>query len=60
MERIRKVTYGDEKALAYIQTESWKAAFKDLIPDEVLARSTDLKKATAMYQRLLATAIFWK
>lgn len=53
MERIRKVTYGDEKALAYVQTESWKAAFKDLIPDEVLARSTDLKKATAMYQRLL-------
>ena len=53
MERIRKVTYGDEKALAYVQTESWKAAFKGLIPDEVLVRSTDLNKATAMYQRLL-------
>lgn len=53
MERIRKVTCGDEKALAYVQTESWKAAFKGLIPDDVLVRSTDLKKATAMYQRLL-------
>ena len=53
MERIRKVTCGDEKALAYVQTESWKVAFKGLIPDDVLVRSTDLNKATAMYQRLL-------
>lgn len=53
MENIRKVMHGDEKALAYIQTESWKAAFKDLIPEDVLVRSTDLNKATAMYQKLL-------
>ena len=53
MENIRKVMHGDEKALAYVQTESWKAAFKDLIPEDVLVRSTDLNKATAMYQRLL-------
>ena len=53
MESIRKVMHGDEKTLAYIQTESWKAAFKDLIPEDVLVRSTDLNKATAMYQRLL-------
>lgn len=26
---IRKVQQGDEFDLAYIQTESWKAAFKD-------------------------------
>lgn len=53
MENIRKVMHGDEKTLAYIQTESWKAAFKDLIPEDVLVRSTDLNKATAMYQKLL-------
>ena len=27
---IRKVQQGDEFDLAYIQTESWKAAFKDI------------------------------
>lgn len=53
MESIRKVMHGDEKTLAYIQTESWKAAFKDLISEDVLVRSTDLNKATAMYQKLL-------
>lgn len=53
MENIRKVMHGDEKALAYVQTESWKAAFKDLIPEDVLVCSTDLNKATAMYQKLL-------
>ena len=53
MESIRKVTSGDERILAYVQTESWKAAFKDLIPEDVLIRTTDLNKATAMYQKLL-------
>ena len=28
---IRKVQQGDEFDLAYIQTESWKAAFKDML-----------------------------
>ena len=30
MVEIRKVTGGDEKNLAYIQTESWKAAFRSI------------------------------
>ena len=53
MVSIRTVAAGDEKALAYIQTESWKAAFKGLIHDDVLLRTTNLNKATAMYQKLL-------
>ena len=31
-DRIRKAIPGDEKVLAYIQTESWKAAFADILP----------------------------
>ena len=48
---IRKVRQGDEKALAYIQTESWKAAFGDILSPDVLENATDLTRATAMYKR---------
>ena len=50
---IRKVQQGDANALAYIQTESWKAAFADILDKETLARCTDITKATAMYRSLL-------
>lgn len=50
---IRKVQHGDEFDLAYIQTESWKAAFKDILSAEILQMSTNLNRATAMYKRLL-------
>lgn len=50
---IKKVSFGDEETLAYIQTESWKAAFKDILPKEELERCTKIEKATAMYRRLL-------
>ena len=50
---IERVRLGDEAALAYIQTESWKAAFKDILSDDELNRCTQLDKATAMYRRLL-------
>jgi len=50
---IRKVQQGDEFDLAYIQTESWKAAFKDILSAEILQMSTNLNRATAMYKRLL-------
>ena len=50
---IRKVQPGDENSLAYIQTESWKAAFRGILDDETLARVTKLDRATAMYRRLL-------
>ncbi len=50
---IRKVRQGDAKTLAYIQTESWKAAFAGILDAETLAKCTDADRATAMYQRLL-------
>ena len=50
---IDKVKLGDEEALAYIQTESWKAGFKDILNADVLQKCTQIDKAIAMYRRLL-------
>lgn len=50
---IRRVRPGDEDTLAYIQTESWKAAFAGILDAETLTRCTDVSRATAMYKRLL-------
>ena len=54
MIHIRPASAGDETRLAYIQTESWKAAFASIVPEDLLAKATDLEHATAMYRRLLA------
>ena len=51
--RLRKAESGDEKILAYIQTESWKAAFSEILSAEELIRSTDAKKAEKMYKNVL-------
>ena len=50
---IREAVPGDEKVLAFIQTQSWKAAFRDIIPADTLARLTDCQKAEEMYARVL-------
>lgn len=50
---IRRVAKGDEHILAYIQTESWKAAFRDIIPEDLLAKYTQPEKAAEMYRKLL-------
>ena len=50
---IRKAKLGDEKILAYIQTESWKSAFADIISAENMERCTDIAKAEAMYENVL-------
>lgn len=50
---IRKVRQGDENALAYIQTESWKVAFEGILDAETLLRCTNIDRATDMYRRLL-------
>ena len=50
---IDPVRLGDETALAYIQTESWKAGFKNILTTDVLERYTQIDKATAMYRHLL-------
>ena len=50
---IREVKQGDEKALAYIQTESWKAAFAEIVPADLLRKCTELTRAENMYAKLL-------
>lgn len=50
---IDRVQPGDEAALAYIQTESWKAGFQDILSTETLTKYTQIEKATAMYRHLL-------
>ena len=54
---IEKVRAGDAPVLAYIQTESWKAAFKDILAADVLEERCALNTAEAMYQRLLTKGI---
>jgi len=51
--RIRQAIPGDEQVLAYIQTESWKAAFVDILSPEELVRCTNLQKAEQMYHGVL-------
>ena len=58
MVNIRKVQHGDENNLAYIQTESWKEAFKDIVPADLLSECTGIEHATAMYKRLLEAALY--
>ena len=53
MERTRRVCPGAEERLAYVQTESWKAAFREIVPAEILAKCTELEPARAMYRHLL-------
>ena len=50
---IRKAEPGDEKILALIQTESWKAAFADILSPEELERCTNLEKAEQIYHSVL-------
>lgn len=53
MEQIRNVRPGDEDSLAYVQTESWKAAFREIVPADILAECTALESTAAMYRRIL-------
>lgn len=50
---IERAKPGDEAALAYIQTESWKAGFQGILSGEALKNSTQIEKVTAMYARIL-------
>ncbi len=51
---IRNAQQGDEEIFAYIQTESWKQAFKDIISEEVLIKHTDLSSVETMYKRVIS------
>ncbi len=50
---IRRVRKGDEASLAFVQTESWKAAFSAILDEGTLKRCTDPGRAAAMYRGLL-------
>lgn len=50
---IRNVKIGDEIQLAYIQVESWKAAYSEILSKKVLQRYLDLEYVTAIYRKLL-------
>lgn len=50
---IRSVRPGDAPQLAHIQTESWKAAFREIIPADILSEYTDPEPVTRMYEHLL-------
>ena len=50
---LRSANIGDEKTLAYIQVESWKAAFSEILSPEKLTYYTNLEKAEQMYKRVL-------
>lgn len=51
--RIRNAVQQDAEILAYIQTESWKAAFGRILTPECLKKYTDREKAEAMYRKVL-------
>lgn len=36
---IRRARLGDEVNLAYIQTESWKAAFGKILPEDIIQKN---------------------
>ena len=51
---IRRVKAGDEDSLAYVQTESWKEAFREIVPADILSQCTEIERAAEMYKMLLA------
>lgn len=50
---LRRARPGDEAALAFIHTESWKTAFREILSPEVLAPRTDRQRITGLYQSVL-------
>ena len=54
---IRRVKPGDENRLAYVQTESWREAFQEILPADILSKCTEVKRAAEMYKELLAENI---
>lgn len=50
---IRNAEKGDEEILAWVQTESWKAAFSGILPENELEKATCLIKVKEMYRNIL-------
>lgn len=52
--KIKKANLGDEKTLAFIQTESWKSAFSTILSTGDLLKYTNIDKAEEMYKNILS------
>lgn len=50
---IREVRPDDAPVLAYIQTESWKAAFPSILTEQVLRAAVEPASVEAMYREIL-------
>jgi RimJ/RimL family protein N-acetyltransferase len=50
---IKKAEPEDAAALAFIICESWKSAYKDLIPPDRLALYTDIDRRREMFEKIL-------
>lgn len=50
---LRPAEMQDVPALAYIQTQAWKAAFGDILASETLAQATNTAEAETMYRYVL-------
>ena len=50
---IRKAVSDDARALAEVLVSSWRAAYKDIIPEDELAKNTNLEQRTSMFKRML-------
>lgn len=46
---IRRATTADAHDFAYVICESWKVAYKDIIPPDVLERNTNLQKREEIF-----------
>ena len=51
--QIRQAAIGDEKILAQIQVESWRAAYADILPREELEKHLELERIEQMSRRVL-------
>lgn len=54
---IRRVQANDANTLAYIQTESWKSAFKNILSKEELDKYTNIDRAIELYNMILSKNI---
>ena len=50
---IERAKLGDEYTLANIQINSWKAAYKNILSEEILLKCTQLDKVVTMYKNIL-------
>ena len=54
---IRNAEKGDEEILAWVQTESWKASFSGILPENELEKATCFVKVKEIYRKILGEEI---